>query len=146
MKKCRTFFLGKLLQFRTISIVLLSLGKINIPGYCLNIKSGSSYQNRNMFPGINFLHCFFCHLLKAYNVKFFVRHKLIYKIMGNPLHFRLHDFCRSNIHIFINLHGICRYDLTANSFCQINGQSGFSYCSRSSEDNKRFFHNLSCFL
>ena len=144
MKICSTFFLDKRLQTGPVSIILLGLGKINVSGHRLNIKAGSPHQNGNMSPGVNLFHGILCHLLETHNVKFFLWHQLIHQVMGNSLHFFWHDLRRANIHIFINLHGICRYDLTANGFCQGNRQPGFSNCSGTGKDNKRFFHNLSC--
>ena len=53
MKICRTFFLDNRLQIGPVSIVLLSLGKINISGHRLNIKAGSTCHDRNFSAAVN---------------------------------------------------------------------------------------------
>ena len=124
------FFLYHLLQFFAIIVFTLCLGKINISCNCLDVKSGSTYQNRNMSICINLRHGFFCHLLKFYNMKFFIRFQYIYQVMGHTIHFAGSDFGRADIHMPIHLHRICGNDLTADCLGKGDGQFCFSYSSR----------------
>ena len=118
MKILSTFCFRQFFQLCTVSVFLLRLCKINISGYRLNIKSGSSDQNRYLSFFIDFLHSFFCHLLEFYDMKFFFRFQNIHQIMLYSLHFLRTDLRRTDIHFFIYLHGICRNNLTVYRLCQ----------------------------
>ena len=140
MEMLPAFFFCKSFQLLPVIIFLLSFCKINILCNCLNIKPGSTYQNGYFSSGINILHGFFCHLLKFYNMKFFLRFQNIHQIMRNSLHFFRSDLCGTNIHFFIYLHGICRYDLSIYCLCKGNGKTCFSYCRRSGQYDQGLFH------
>ena len=107
VKSFCTIFFTVFFQLFSVCTVFRIFRKINIIQKSLNIKSGSTYYDRNMSVGINLLHGLLGHLLKFYNMKFFFRIKFIDQIMRNSFHFFRADLGRTNIHVFINLHGIC---------------------------------------
>ena len=120
MKPGASLFLCQCFQLRPIGTCFI-FRKINIPHHCLNIESGSSHQNRNVPTASNLLHGSTRHLLKAHHMKFFKRLQLIHQIMTDSVHLLWHNLCRTYIHIFVDLHGIRRNDLSPNCFCKSNG-------------------------
>ena len=127
-------------------VILVGTGKINISGYGLNIKSRAAYQDRDPAFIINFFHGFFCHLLEKDNIKIFCGLQHIHQMMRDAIHFFRCDLGGTNIHMAVNLHGICGDDLSVYCFCKGNGKFCFSHGSRSGKDDKRFFHRFSPFM
>ena len=80
--------------------------EINISGYRLDIESGTAHQYRNPPAVIDSFHGFFCHLLKPYHIKFFIRLQTVHQMMGDSLHLLRPDLCGTDIHMTIDLHGI----------------------------------------
>ena len=91
VKISHSLFLGKGFQAGPVSVILFCLGKIDIPGHCLNIKSRTANQDWNMPVGVNLFHGILCHLLKTHNVKFILWHQRIHKIVRDSLHFFWHN-------------------------------------------------------
>ena len=92
------------------------------------------------------IHGFFCHLLEKDNIKIFCGLQHIHQMMRDAIHFFRCDLGGTNIHMAVNLHGICGDDLSVYCFCKGNGKFCFSHGSRSGKDDKRFFHRFSPFM
>ena len=140
VKVVSTFLFGKTLQLLPVGSFLLSLSKINIPGNRLYIKSCSSYQNRDFSLCVNLFHGSLGHFLKFHNMKFVLRFQYIYQIMCNSLHLFLSDLGRTDVHSFIDLHGIGRDDLSVHCLRQRNGETCFSCCCRTCQHDQWLFH------
>ena len=134
------FFLCENLQFFPIIIWRIIFRKINIIKNRLDIKTGSSYNQRNFSLFINLFHFLKSHLLKTNNIKFLFRLENINQVMRNPAHFTARNLCRTDIHMFIYLHRICRNNFCPYSFCKPYRCFCFSDRCRSGQNNQWFFH------
>ncbi len=63
-------------------------------------------------------------------MEFFVWIKGIDKVVGDSLHFFFCDLGGADVHVPVNLHGICRNHRPAYLLCQADGKLRFPYGSR----------------
>ena len=59
---------------------------------------------------------FFCHLLEFHHMELFLRLQHIDQMVRDPLHLFWPNLRRSDIHMPVDLHGICGNDFSANRF------------------------------
>ena len=134
MKICISMFLCQLCIMIPQCCIFVLLCKINIIQQCLDIKTGSAGNDRDLFFFINLLQGFFCHFLKPYHMELILRSQHINQIMRYPLHFLRCYFGRTNIHASVHLHGICRNYCPVDFFCQRNRQLRLSYRRRTGQN------------
>ena len=80
--------------------------------------------------------------LEHYYIEFFPGLQNIDQMMGHPLHLLRTDLGRTDIHMFIYLHGICRQDFSVYGFCQRDGQFCLSHSCRPGQDHQWFLFIL----
>ena len=138
MKIFFSLFSKKLFIFLTDPVILFFL-KQDVIDQRLDIKSGSTNHNWNMPVCINLCHSLLCHLLKYINIKFFLRIQAVNQVMWNAAHLFLPDLRRTDVHITVHLHRICRNNLALYLSGKGNGKRGLPDCCRSCQNKQGWF-------
>ena len=81
-----TFFLCQFFQLFPVGMILLIVFKRNVIQQSLDIKPGSTYNNRDMSSLIDPIQRFFCHLLEFHHMELFLRLQHIDQMVRDPLH------------------------------------------------------------
>ena len=79
-----------------------------------------------------------CQMLKHGDIKRLLWIQHVNQVMPDAVHLVRHDLCRSDIKTAIDLHGICRDDLSADSFCKTDRQIGLSDRGRTGQYDQLF--------
>ena len=74
-----------------------------------------------MATGVDALHGLFDHLLKYHYIKGLIWFQHIHQMMGHTVHLLRTDLGRADVHMAVNLHGICGNDLSVHHMGQCNG-------------------------
>ena len=102
------------------------LGKRNLIEHGLQIKAGAADQNRHLAARLYLFDGLLCELLEAHCVKILLRLQNIDQMMRHALHLRRRDFCGSDVHVPIHLHGVGGDNFSVERFCECQREHGFA--------------------
>ena len=134
-----TICLGIFREFGTVSLIAAGFRKIDIPCHCLNVKTGSSAENRHLPPPLDISDVRLRFLGKSCDIKILRGFRHIDHIVGHTHHFLEGNFSGTDIHVSVYLHGIRRDDFPADFSRKFDRYFTFSGGGRTADHDQSVF-------
>ena len=147
-KRFTALFFGAYCKMFPVFGVCFGFGKTYIFNKRSHIKSRSACNNRYFAARKNIIDANLRTFKIILQSERFRRFDNAYQMMRYALHFFIGGFCRTDIHIFIYLHGIGGDDLSVVPLGYLDRKFGFSACGRTDNGNNTIVHQtilLNCF-